>query len=457
MKHLFWFLIALSTWGLGAETQPGVVLWRYHAGTRIATPPVLAADGSVYVGTGPSLNAVTNFGGTASNRWSFAPPGGVGPSAVADDGTIYCGTAIPSSSVHLYALRPDGSQKWVFALQFEYQIKFQSSPAIGGDNTAYFVAGGRLYAVNASGAKQWDFAIDDHSRYDDLSPVIGADGTIYVGSSLARTLYALTPQGTLKWSFNNLNSIGGESPAIGAAGTVYSTAKGLYAFSRDGSNLWFTTEGLLEGPLALGPNGTIYVANFGGEELSAISPAGELSWTVLGGTGYKPPASAPAVDASGRIYYCISNSVWALNSRGEVQWRISEPGDPGPGGDFAFLSPVIGPDGTLYAALGSTLYAIATGTNGPADSPWPMYRGNARHTGRVEKPALSQPKKRADANLEFQLFPHQLGLTYDIQNSTNLATWTSLTSIVAQAFPVDIVDLTATNSTMKFYRAVSGQ
>jgi hypothetical protein len=138
-----------------------------------------------------------------------------------------------------------------------------------------------------------------------------------------------------------------------------------------------------------------------------------------------------------------------------VQWSLTTSETHDPREDLARTSPIIGPDGTLYAALGSTLYAIATGTNGPADSPWPMYRGNARHTGRVEKPALSQPKKRADGNQEFQLFPHQLGLTYDIQNSTNLATWTSLTSIVAQTFPVEIVDLTATNSPHRFYRAVT--
>ena len=117
-------------------------------------------------------------------------------------------------------------------------------------------------------------------------------------------------------------------------------------------------------------------------------------------------------------------------------------------------SPVIGPDGTLYAALGTTLYALATGTNGPADSPWPMYRGNYRHTGKVEKPALKQPRKRADANFEFRLYA-QLGQTNALETTTNLSVWTSLTNVVVTNVPMDVVDFTASNSPARFYRVRS--
>jgi hypothetical protein len=64
-------------------------------------------------------------------------------------------------------------------------------------------------------------------------------------------------------------------------------------------------------------------------------------------------------------------------------------------------SPIIGPDGTIYVA--TKLFAIASGTNGSANSRWPMYQQNARHTRKVEKPVLKQPQKRSDAKFEFQL------------------------------------------------------
>ena len=107
-----------------------------------------------------------------------------------------------------------------------------------------------------------------------------------------------------------------------------------------------------------------------------------------------------------------------------------------------------------FFTRGNRLYAVATGTNGPADSPWPMFRGNYRHTGKIEKPALLQPKKRADANFEFQLYA-ELGQTNVIETSTNLSTWTSLTSVVATTVPQPVVDLTASNAPSRLYRSVA--
>ncbi len=156
------------------------------------------------------------------------------------------------------------------------------------------------------------------------------------------------------------------------------------------------------------------------------------------------------------IYYCVSNSLWALDPQGNVKWKITTPeAPPVPGDELANSSPIIGPDGTIYAVLGSTLYAVASGTNGPANSPWPMYRGNAQHTGRIQKPVLSHPKKRSDANLQFELCG-DVGQAVTVQASTNLNTWTSLTSLVTTAVDTPVVDLTASNSPAKFYRAKLG-
>jgi len=83
-----------------------------------------------------------------------------------------------------------------------------------------------------------------------------------------------------------------------------------------------------------------------------------------------------------------------------------------------------------------------------------MYRGNYRHTGKIEKPAVQQPKKRADANFEFQLYA-QLGQTNVIETTTNLSNWTSLTSVVVTTVPQPVVDLTASNHPARYYRSIA--
>ena len=83
-----------------------------------------------------------------------------------------------------------------------------------------------------------------------------------------------------------------------------------------------------------------------------------------------------------------------------------------------------------------------------------MYRQNLRHTGKVEKPSLNQPQKRSDGGFQFQL-QGELGQGYTVLGSTNLNTWTSLTSFVATTVPMDLVDWTATNFPIRFYRASS--
>ena len=83
-----------------------------------------------------------------------------------------------------------------------------------------------------------------------------------------------------------------------------------------------------------------------------------------------------------------------------------------------------------------------------------MYRQNPRHTGKIEKPSLQQPKKRADGNFEFQLHA-QIDQTQTVQTSTDLITWTALTNVVVTNVPMAVVDLSASNYLSRFYRVFS--
>ena len=64
---------------------------------------------------------------------------------------------------------------------------------------------------------------------------------------------------------------------------------------------------------------------------------------------------------------------------GTVLWEFKT-------GGYVNSSPAIGSDGTVYVgSWDNKLYAIKTDSKGLAKSPWPMFRQNARHTGRVMK------------------------------------------------------------------------
>ena len=120
-----------------------------------------------------------------------------------------------------------------------------------------------------------------HRRPDHSSPAIGADGTIYVGSWDTK-LYAINPNGTLKWSYTTGERID-SSPAIGADGTIYvgSWDQNLYAINPNGTLKWSYDTGiavLKKSSPAIGADGTIYVGS-GNISSLAINPNGTLKWS----------------------------------------------------------------------------------------------------------------------------------------------------------------------------------
>ena len=179
---------------LYAINPDGSQKWTFtpsFAGVSFA--PAIGADGTIYVGSANGTLYAVNPDG--SQKWAF--PTGLqvfSSPAIGADGTIYVGSydnlEDGGISGHLYALTDGGlntvTLKWAFATgTVEY-----ASPAIGADGTIYIASENsslsKIYAVNPDGSQKWAVP----TVGSESSPAIGADGTIYIGTDDSH-LYAL--------------------------------------------------------------------------------------------------------------------------------------------------------------------------------------------------------------------------------------------------------------------------
>jgi hypothetical protein len=319
---------------------------------------------------------------------------------------------------------------------------------VGRDGTIYTFGYVQLYALSASGAKKWDYPVGGTSVFS--SPALDASEHVYVCSPELNLVYKLNASGGEEWTYS-LQNTPGDSPAVGADGTVYVAAGPISAITSSGLNLWSSeTNDFKACSPVVAKDGTIYCATSHGS-LCAFTHSGGFKWQVL--TNGYTPGTTPAIDSAGTIYYVAFSVLYAISPAGNVIWAVQLIRDPGDVFGTSHTSPTIGSDGTIYVASANRLYAIYN-TNELADSAWPMYRQNARHTGKIEKPFLQEPKKRDDGNIEFQLFA-QINQNQTVQASIDLVSWTEVANMMVTNVPMRVLDLSSTNFTTRFYRTVS--
>ena len=223
--------------GLVALDSSGLSRWRVPLSVD-DDPETLAVgpDGTVYSGilqgTGPTLVARRPDGQV---RWQRRLDAGAERVAVADDGTVVVlrGPTGPRAGKALLALAPDGGDRWSLSAGRD-----ANGLAIAADGTVYLVEArgilradgllvpGVLRAIAPDGVVRWTH----RGRIANAHPLVGGDGTVYVGGS---PLVALRPDGTRAWSFPAASRpIVPE--AIGADGTLFAEGGGGAMFALAG-------------------------------------------------------------------------------------------------------------------------------------------------------------------------------------------------------------------------------
>ena len=262
----------------------GSQLWIAPVGSNVIySTPSIASDGTIYIGSDDdNLYAINPDG---SQKWVFNSGGNFrSTAAIGTDGTVYAS----SDDDNLYALNPaNGSLIWSFPVGGNAQ----SGIAIDSDGTIIIGvdqggSAGAVFAVNPDGTQKWSVSV--LGRISVCAPAI-ANGNIYVGTKEGNNLLALNASnGAQLWSFDTPDAILNSSPAVDVNGVIYfgSWDDHVYAVNPDGSLKYkFPTGDNVWSSPAIGSDGTVYIGSYDGKlyalEMFAEGLAND-TWPMFG-------------------------------------------------------------------------------------------------------------------------------------------------------------------------------
>jgi hypothetical protein len=219
-------------------------------------------------------------------------------------------------------------------------VYIKSGISVGPDSTIYFVSIERkgLFAIRPNGKIKWILkeVVNNGEVY--TTPLIARDGTIYVGGGLNGKLYAVTPDGKIIWELQTQAFIYHVGLNIGKDGTIYllngsqqTTAK-LVAVNLNGTIAWHYENPNLNygstGGTAISPDGrTIYIPGIGPSLFAVDLESHQLKWS-FGQSNYN---SIPTINSQGDIYLLTKSdtinsgktSLYCLHPDGTVKWFFS--------------------------------------------------------------------------------------------------------------------------------------
>lgn len=269
-----------------------------------ATTPAIAADGSIFIahrdGKVVSLTPDGEYTEYPSTGLSNITSG----VAISRSGMVY---VTGGNSLGLFGYNPSTDVSWTYNTNFGGASSAligalkSTTVAIGTDGTVYSVSdatsGGIIFAVDGvTGAEKW--AYTTVGAIPDGGVALGADGTVYAsgGEYLASTpsagIYAINPDGTLKWHYPSTAAVQ-TTPIVDSRGYIHFVdAEATYYV--------LTAEGELFSSLSLGDacasspvmdaNGNLYVAVNANGQFQVVcasskgdSYATDSPWPMRGG------------------------------------------------------------------------------------------------------------------------------------------------------------------------------
>ncbi|RKZ23427.1 hypothetical protein DRQ18_00635 [bacterium] len=391
MKKSIWMLVFAILWTGGCDlveesAEPGTIIWEYtfpDGAPNIADVPALY-NGTIYAttaGSGCWLYAINSEDGTQIWCFHIESATWIGRPVVGEDGTIYV------VADKLYAINPDGTEKW--EREPEKGYVFTGEIALDRHGTIYAALEDHLnpvlpqiIAVAPDGTLKWAITYGDLTTHNGFLE-IGPDGTLFLFAESGHAIYAFTAStGDTSWIYEMEDCVSGPA-ALDENGVIYvglfNKAK-LIALNGDGILLWERNFGAAPGSPVIAPDGTIYTKLLN-DSIVALNPAdGTVIWKEKIYEFDTAEFRTIVVDADGNVYIHGADSygaqgytdfIYALDRNGELLWKIPD--------KFSEWPPLIDSHNTLYVQTPSGITAIQAEA-GPANSPWPRPYHDTRNT-----------------------------------------------------------------------------
>jgi outer membrane protein assembly factor BamB len=378
--------------GLGARlvARPDDVPWRHATLKGVFSSPVMAGDGTVYVGSADqNLYAIDR---TGTLRWSFATGEIIDSAPLLDDsGAVYFG----SGDGHLYALEAaSGAMRWSFqaddpAERHAFIRWFEGNVAIGPNGDLYAPNDNFwMYALDRkTGSMKWRHPSADQTW--SLPAVDVATGDLFLGNNsllplLGPNVFSLRSGGSERWTASAIGSVvaspllaGGRAMVGGFDGFLraYDTATGSVAWSAPARDHLYASPAIL-------PAGAIVQASTDGSVYALDPKTGAVVWTF---DTREPIRASPAVDAEGHVYFGSGDGrLYVLEPDGRLRWAMHL--IDGDRNDLN-ASPALGDGRVVLAGEDGSIYSVpfdwCLSTAGRADA-----RCTTDPTGLMPKPGV---------------------------------------------------------------------
>lgn len=328
--------------GIGAKN--GKVKWALPLTPDLSSPPVLDAEGNVYLGTMGGgfvqIKPDSTFG------WNFIVEEDISSSACIDvNGFIYL--SVPGKT---YKLNPDGTPRGMVREGSDFP------PVLDRSGNLYIISEGHLISAGSEGGIRWKTSLGPgvEEVIQDLTPAVGPEGNIYVSTD-----HLVGFNSTGKEIFRTPLLRRGTRPTVGSDGIIYlGTENKLLAVRNNGTILWqkefrdyvntsltiFNNEYMLFGTMNIG---TLY----------CVTMTGGVMWEFKADSAISAPVS---IDNTGNIYFSSQNGkMYSVNGKGKLRWEYSTKSLGFFGGGIFNSAPAIGKAGITYASCqDGKLYAF---------------------------------------------------------------------------------------------------